>query len=58
MKSVLLNQINLSILFDERFHWQPLNLCLKQFFSMLICFVDCPELISIATNASVGLITK
>ena len=27
-------------------------------FSMLICLVDCPEFISIATKASVGLITK
>ena len=27
-------------------------------FSILICFVDCPEFISIETNASVGLITR
>ena len=27
-------------------------------FSILICFVDCPELISIETSASVGLITR
>ena len=30
----------------------------KAVFSIFVCLVDCPELISIDTNASVGLITK
>ena len=30
----------------------------KAVFSIFNCFVDCPEFISIATKASVGLITK
>ena len=30
----------------------------KAVFSIFICFVDCPEFMSIATKASVGFITK
>ena len=45
------------------FIWRAISSAASRFvfsavFSILVCLVDCPEFISIATSASVGLITR